>query len=132
MSAEAKSISEISVDKDNLYREETFTDLKVATIRRLLPIRPDGSDDPSREPLFVGVTQLMSQAGPVPVSCPIEAATLEEAMQRFPEAVNEAVERLIEEAREIQRQEASRIVVPSGMPPGPGGPLGGGGGKIIP
>ena len=33
-------------------------------------------------------------------------------MEKFPEAVKQAVERLIEEAREIQRQEASRIVVP--------------------
>jgi uncharacterized membrane protein len=39
------------------------------------------------------------------------------------------VERLMEEAREIQRQEASRIVVPGQMPGGGlGGPFGGGGG----
>jgi hypothetical protein len=33
-------------------------------------------------------------------------------MERFPAAVNQAIERMIDEAREIQRQEASRIVVP--------------------
>jgi hypothetical protein len=33
-------------------------------------------------------------------------------MEKFPEAVNQAVERLIAEAKEIQREEASRIIVP--------------------
>jgi hypothetical protein len=114
-------LGDIAVDPNNLYREETFTDLKVATLQRLTPIKPDGSSDPSRETLYVGQTQLLSQAGPVPVHCPIEASSLSEAMEKFPAAVKQAVERLVEEAREIQRQEASRIVVP-GAP---------GGGRIL-
>jgi hypothetical protein len=68
----------------------------------------------------------MSQAGPLPVEAPIEAASLEEAAAKFPAAIQEAVDRLLEEAREIRRREASRIVVPSGMPPPPGGARGGG------
>ena len=117
--AEGKPINEIEVDRNNLYHEEIFTDLKVATIRRLSPITPDGSPDTNRETLFVGQTQLMSQAGPLPVSCPIEGATsLEEALAKFPEAVSQAVDRLVDEAREIQRQEMSRIVVPNVPPPG--------------
>jgi len=120
------AVGEINVDIDNLYREETFTDLKVASIRRLTPIKADGSDDPARDAIFIGETTLMSPRGPLPINCPIDAKSLEEAMQKFPEAVNAAVERLIEEAREMQRQEASRIVVPGqgGMP---GGGFGGGG-----
>jgi hypothetical protein len=102
----------IEVDQENLYREEIFTDLRVATLRRLTPVKADGSDDPSRPTLFVGQTTLMSQAGPVPVQCSIEAATLEDAIAQFPTAVNIAIEQMIEEAREIQREEASRIVVP--------------------
>ncbi len=105
-------LGDIAVDQSNLYHEETFTDLKVATLQRLTPIKPDGSPDPSRETLYVGQTQLLSQAGPVPVHCPIEAGSLAEAMEKFPAAVKQAVERLVEEAREIQRQDASRIVVP--------------------
>jgi len=110
--AEERSIGEISVDRGNLYREEIFTDLKVATLRRLTPVKADGSDDPSRPVLFVGQTTLLSQAGPVPVQCPIEAASLDDAVAQFPNAVNTAIEQMIEEAREIQREEASRIVVP--------------------
>jgi hypothetical protein len=117
-------LAEIRVQEDNLYREETYTDLRVATIRRLVPVKPDGSPDPSRPELFSGQTNLMSQAGPLPVECPLEAATIDEAIEKFPEAIQAAVERLIEEAKEIRRREASRIVVPGQMP---GGGLGGGG-----
>ena len=114
-----KPITEIEVDRENLYREEIITDLKVATIRRLTPIKTDGSVDDSRQVLYSGETQLMSQMGPVPVHAPIEAADLDEAIAKFPEAVNQAVERLLKEAREIQMREASRIVVPGqGPPPG--------------
>ena len=56
---------------------------------------------------------------PGAVSAAIEAHTLEEATQKFPEAIQAAVERLVEEARELQRREMSRIVVPGSMPPGP-------------
>ncbi len=128
MSEETNPLGEITVDQDNLYREDTFTDLKVASIRRLTPIRADGSDDTSRPVMFVGETTLMSQRGPLPINCPIEATTLEDAMNAFPQAVQAAVERLMEEAREMQRQEANRIVVPGQGPPGGGG---GGGGRII-
>jgi len=116
------NLADISVDKNNLYREESFTDLKVASIRRLTPINADGSDDTSRPAIFMGETTLMSQRGPLPVQAMIEAGSLEDAIDNFPEAVNAAVEQMIEQAKEMQRQEASRIVVPG---------QGGSGGKII-
>jgi hypothetical protein len=127
-----QSIADVRVDTNNLYREETFTDLRIATIRRLVPVLADGSPDVSRPALFSAQTTLMSQAGPLPVEAPIEAATLEEAAAKFPEAMQQAVDRLIEEAREMRRREASRIVVPGSMPPGgvPGGGGGGGGGIL--
>jgi hypothetical protein len=112
MSDPRRVVGELKVDTQNLYREESYTDLKVASLKRLVPIKPSGEPDPSREPRFIAQTQLMSQVGPVPVSALIEARTLEEAIAKFPEAVSRAVEEMIEEAREMQRQEASRIVVP--------------------
>ena len=117
-SSTSTPLEEIEVDRENLYLEEVFTDLKIATIRRLSPVKPDGSHDEARPTLFQGQTQLMSQMGPLPVSCSIEAADLEEAMDKFAEAMGQAVERMIEEAREIQRQEASRIIVPGAAPAG--------------
>ena len=105
-------LEQIEVDRENLYLEEVFTDLKVATIRRLSPVKANGSPDETRPTLFHGQTQLMSQMGPLPVNCSIEATSLEEAMDKFPEAIALAIERMIEEAKEAQRQESSRLIVP--------------------
>ena len=136
MANESNAFNEVKVDKTNLYKEESFTDLKVATIRRLSPVREDGSPDSGRPVLFTGETTLMSDRGPLPIQCSIEAADINEAMDKFPEAVQAAVERLIDQAREMQRQQMSRIVVPGqgggGLPGAGGGGLpGAGGGKLI-
>jgi hypothetical protein len=121
---ETRSVSEIEVDRDNLYREEVITDLKAATLRRLVPIQADGSPDASRPALFLAETQLLTQGGLLPVQARLEADTLEAAIEIFPQAINEAVERMVEEAREIQRRESSRILVPT--PDMTGGPMPGG------
>ena len=65
-------ITDIKIDPNNLYKEEAFTDLTFATIRRLTPVKIDGSVDESREAIFTGMTQLMSPNGPIPVQCLIE------------------------------------------------------------
>ncbi len=113
MSSNTQMIDDIRLDTGSLYREESFTDLKVGSIRRLVPVTTDGSPDPTRPVRFVGQTQLMSQLGPLPVQCNIEAATLAEAIERFPQAIKLAVDELVSEAREMQRREMSRIVAPS-------------------
>jgi hypothetical protein len=41
------------VDLANLHREEIFTDLKVATLRRLSPVKADGAR-PFQAVLFLG------------------------------------------------------------------------------
>ncbi len=121
--AESGGAGEIKVDIANLYREETYSDMRVATIRQFVPVKPDGSPDPAREPLFFGQAQMMTQAGPIPVETPLEAKTLQEAIQKYPDAIREAVADVVEQVRELQRQAASRIVVPSAMPGGPGGKI---------
>lgn len=113
MSSNAQLVDEIRIDTDSLYREETFTDLRVGSIRRLQPVTADGNPDPSKPVRFVGQTQLMSQMGPLPVQCEIEATSLEEAIKKFPQAIKEAVDELVAEAREMQRREMSRIVAPT-------------------
>ena len=115
------SASEITVDTDNLHREEMFTDLHAASIRRLTPVKADGSDDSGREVIYIGETNLMTQMGPLPVQFPIEASSLDDAFSQFAEGVKGAVERLNERAKELVREESSRIVVPGAAPPGLGG-----------
>ena len=110
---------DFTVDKNNLYREEGVTDHKVASIRRLVPIRIDGSDDPDREPVFYASTQLMTPEGPLPLQAPLNAKTLEAAIEEFPAAMqkslNETIERLQKHQQQQQSQqqnEQSRIYVP--------------------
>lgn len=113
VSSNSQLIDEIRIDTNNLFREETFTDLRVGSIRRLQPVTADGNPDLSKPVRFVGQTQLMSQMGPLPVQCEIEATTLKEAIEKFPDAIKVAVDELVAEARELQRREMSRIVAPS-------------------
>lgn len=108
----SEALKDIKVDVDNLYREENYTDLKVASIRKMVPVKVDGSIDESRKASFVAQTNIMSQMGPVPVNCEIEVETLEEAIEKFPQAVQDAVNNMIEEAKDMQRKQASKIVVP--------------------
>ena len=129
--ADQLPLDQIQVDQQNLYREESITDLRVATIRRLIPINADGTDDTSRPTQYIGSTQIISQMGPLPISAPIEAASLREAIEKFPQAIKDAVDQMVEEAKEYRRQESSRIVVPGTLPgqggmPGAGGPPSGG------
>ena len=117
------ALPEINMNGKNLYREEVFTDLAVGSLRRLSPVCIDGTPDPSRPVLFSAETQLMSQSGPFPVTTQIEATELEQAIERFPAAIKAAVERMMEQAREMQRRESSRIVTagPGSIPPSGGG-----------
>jgi hypothetical protein len=66
----------------------------------------------------------------LPLVFDIEATTLADAIAKFPDGVRVALEQAIDEAREMRREQASRIVVPdvggAGIGPGPGA----GGGKI--
>lgn len=57
-----------AMDPSQVYREETFTDRRVGTIRRLTPVTADGADDASRPVLFVGQAQVMTPMGAVPIS----------------------------------------------------------------
>jgi hypothetical protein len=115
MSKQPEKLSDVKMDTANLYREESYTDLKTGGIRKLVPIKPDGSEDSSRDALFTGHTQLMSPHGPLPLQGPIEAETFAEAVEKFPQAMEDAMNLMIEEAQQYQREQASRIVTPADL-----------------
>ncbi len=126
--AAQNDLPEVQLDPKALYREDVFTDRRAGSIRRLTPVTADGSVDPTRPVLFSGQTQLLTPAGVLPLGFEIEAATLEEALKKFPDGVRVALEQAIDEARELRREAASRIVVPDvGAGVGPAGPPSGGG-----
>ena len=96
----------LNVDRDNLYREDSVTDVKVAAIRRLTPIKADGSDDDNRDPMFMGQTQLMSPSGPILLQSLLEARTLEEAMDKFPDAMQKEVDKAMAQAEKNHKKKA--------------------------
>ena len=82
----------------------------------LTPLKPNGELDINRKILFVGQSQIYTPQGALPIQFPIDAKNLLQAMEQFPEAMEAYVAHLVEEAKEIQRQEQSRIIVPGWRP----------------
>jgi hypothetical protein len=115
MSTEPEKLSDVKMDVANLYREESYTDLKTGGIRKLVPIQLDGSEDTSRDAVFTGHTQLMSPHGPLPLQGAIEAKTFEEAVAKFPQAMEDAMNKMIEEAQQYQREQANKIITPADL-----------------
>jgi len=101
-----------SMDSTQIYREDTFTDRKVGTIRRLTPVAADGSADSARAVIFVGQAQIMTPMGAVPISFELEAATLNAAIEKFGAAAELAVQQTMRELQEIRREQASSLVIP--------------------
>lgn len=117
-----------TMDLNNLYLEEVFTDRKVGTLRRLTPVTAEGAPDSSRPVLYVGQAQIVTAVGALPLSFEIEAGSLEEAVRKFADEAKVAVDRTMDEIQELRREAASSIVIPEMGPGGTGGA--GGGGKI--
>lgn len=111
---ESTQAPEIAMDAQGMCREEVFTDNRIGTIRKLSPVTIDGADDDSRPVQFIGSTQIMTPGGALPLNFEIPAENLEEAINGFGDAAQQAVEQTMEELRELQRQQASSIVVPKG------------------
>lgn len=130
MAANPDRMTEAKMDAASLYREEIVTDRKVGTIRMMTPLKSDGTVDAGRPVVYMGEAQIMTQAGPLPISFDIEAKTLAEAVDKFGNSAKEAIERTVRELQEMRRQAASSIVVPQGPVGGLGGGGLGGGGKI--
>ena len=119
MADEQNESLNFTVDRSSLYKEEMYTDLKVCNLRRLTPVNSDGTPDKTRKTVFLGQTHIVSPNGPIPVQNVVKAKELQQAFKRFPEAMKEAMERMIEEARKMQQQQQqqqqqdeSRIIVP--------------------
>jgi hypothetical protein len=109
---------EFVVDTKNLYREDAITDLKVASIRRMIPVGADGQDDPSRSPIFFGHTQIITPQGPLPLQARLTANNLDEAIAAFPAAMEQEMAQMVQQIRKMQEEEQnkqhneSRIIVP--------------------
>lgn len=124
--AQDPALPDIRLDPNGLYREETFTDLRTGSLRRMVPVTREGKDDPARPVLFEGHASLMTQRGPLPLQFHVDASSLEDALARFPETAQRALVETLEELRRMQREAQSSIVVPGAAGLAPGGLAGGG------
>lgn len=101
-----------TMDSGQLYREETFTDRRVGTIRRLTPVTAEGADDAGRSVLYVGQAQVMTPMGAIPISFELEGSTLSAAIAKFGDAAEQAVQQTMRELQEMRREQASSLVIP--------------------
>ena len=124
--AEEQPDTEIQMEADNLYREETYTDRRVGTLQILTPVNADGTTDNARQSVYVGQTQVLTPAGALPLSFELEATSLQEAVDKFGEGAKSALAGAMQRLEEMRREAASSIIVPgSGGVPGGGTPGGG-------
>ena len=93
---------EFKMDRSNLYQEETFTDLKVGTVKRFTPVKPDGTPDKSRKTIFAGQANLYTPHGPLPIQNVIPAKEL----------VDEANKMKDQKQSPLIQTPESRIIVP--------------------
>jgi len=103
---------DLSVNEDNLYQEEFFTDFDMASIRRLTPVKPNGIRDKSRNLVFVGNLNLMTPQGPLPIQAAIEAKHLKEAIEKYPDAMKDALREMQEKVKKLQQEKESKIIIP--------------------
>lgn len=113
--ADEASLSESDkIDINNLYRQESYTDLGLGSISCLTPVTVDGAPDAARSPIFMGTAQIMTPHGPIPVQAEIKAETLRGACEAFPQAMKDAVNELVQQARQLERERQGGIVIPRG------------------
>jgi hypothetical protein len=101
-----------TMDSSQLYREETYTDRRVGTIRCLTPVTAEGTADATRPVLYVGQAQIMTPMGALPISFDLDAATLGAAIAKFGEAAEQAVQQTMRELQDLRREQASGLVIP--------------------
>jgi len=106
------NLPDITMDAASLTREEVYSDGRVGTIRKLIPVLETGQTDDSRPVQYVGSTQILTPAGPLPLNFELQGESLAEAVAGFADAARAAVEHTMQELKEMQRQQASSIVVP--------------------
>jgi len=105
-----------TIDTNNLYKEEAFTDFKIGSVQMLSPVLVDGSPDESREKIFLGRTQLNTPQGPIPIQAKLEGDTLETAIKSFPAAMEVETQKVVASLKRLQEQQQkskdSRIIMP--------------------
>ena len=103
--------NDTTMDPNSLFREENFTDQKMGAIRKLTPVKADGSDDDSRDVLFLGSAQVMTPMGAIPLNFSLDGNTIGEAADDFGAKAAVAVYDAAKDREKMRREQSSTIVV---------------------
>ena len=85
--------------------------LELEVLRRAEALGPACAPKPKHWDIKTLVSRLQEH-DTLPISGEIEAATLAEAVEKFPEAINAAVKKLQEDMLKMQQEQANKIVTP--------------------
>ena len=110
--AEELPDTDVQMEANSLYREETFTDRRVGTLQILTPVNSDGTADSTRQAVYVGQTQILTPAGALPLNFELEASSLQEAVEKFGDGAKSALSDAMQRLDEMRREAASSIIVP--------------------
>ena len=102
----------IEMDSNSLFKETVYTDRKSGSIKMLEKINVQTNTVASDEKLFIGETQIMTPMGALPINFEIPAKTINEAVGEFGNSAKIAINKAVEEIKEMKRKAASSIVVP--------------------
>lgn len=103
---------ELTLNLETLYRQEEYTDTMAGSIKKLVPVKTDGSTDESRPQVFVGQASIMLPSGPMPVQAVLEADNLADAIKAFPDAMEQAINELAEKLIKLAEEQQSLIQKP--------------------
>ena len=77
-----------------MYVSTMYTDNMSGNITHYFPILSDGSADPTRSSIFIGITNMQTNKGPMPINFGIAAQDLAQAISMFQKSLEKAVEEM--------------------------------------
>ena len=104
--------NELTLNMETMYKQEEYTDTMAGSIKKLVPVKSDGSIDEKRLEIFVGQTSIMLPSGPMPVQAVLDADTLDNAIKVFPDTMEKAINELAEKLMKLAEEQQSLIQKP--------------------
>ena len=100
---------EFNIDRTNLYREESFSDLKTGTIKRLTPVKADGSEDKGRKIIFVGHTSILTHNGRCRFRITFRPRNCHRPLKNFPRLCNRPWNSLSKRSKDTRNRKKVRF-----------------------
>lgn len=100
------------INEELLYRVESYTDGIAGQLQVRIPVNFDGHHCLHRPETYIGHTQVQTTRGPLTVQFEIEANSLREAFQKWPELAKHAIAKCVQDIQSNQLRQS--ILAPAG------------------